>query len=352
MKQLRIGIVGTGMAFERLHWPALQQLQEQYKIVALCDRNLEWAQGWARRLGLSESDVTTDPKVLAARDDVDVVSVMVPIAENFRVAQQVAEVIANSHKGLVCEKPLAPDMEQARLARELPTKYSIPVLIAENYRYNHETRLIRQMVEEKKIGDVLYFIQNRVIDTPEDMRKSTFAAKDWRHHPDFPGGVILDTGVHDIAALHHIFGAIEQVQAYGVPQEEDFAPFSVLQANLKFRSGLIGQFTFFTAGKEMQRPLIGLRIFGTQGMIYLEERDAGTLNVAYNDGSSEQIPYEPQAGYREELLNFYNHLVHGEALESTPEIEFGDTRAMLAILRSAQDGRPIAVEREPAPAPV
>jgi site-specific recombinase XerC len=33
MKQLRLGIVGTGMAFERLHWPALQQLQEQYKEV-------------------------------------------------------------------------------------------------------------------------------------------------------------------------------------------------------------------------------------------------------------------------------------------------------------------------------
>ena len=107
---------------------------------------------------------------------------------------------------------------------------------------------------------------------------------------------------------------------------------------------MIGQFSFFCAGKEMQRPLIGLRIFGTQGMIYLEERDAGTVNIAYNDGRSEQIPYEPQAGYREELLNFYNHLVHGEPLESTPEIEFGDTHAMLAILRSAQDGQPITVE--------
>ena len=352
MKQLRLGIVGTGMAFERLHWPALQQLREQYRIVALCDRDPELAKGWARRLGLSESDVTDDPKVLAARDDVDVVSVMVPIEENFTVARQVAEVIAGSHKGLICEKPLAPDMEQARLARKLPEKYSIPVLIAENYRYNHETKLIRRIVDEKRIGDALYFIQNRVIDTPEDMRKSTFAAKEWRQHPDFPGGVILDTGVHDIAALHYVFGAIEQVQAYGVPQEEDFAPFAVLQANLKFRSGVIGQFSFFCAGKEMQRPLIGLRIFGTQGMIYLEERDAGTVNIAYNDGRSEQIPYEPQAGYREELLNFYNHLVHGEPLESTPEIEFGDTHAMLAILRSAQDGQPIPVEREPASVPM
>ena len=162
---------------------------------------------------------------------------MVPIEENFTVARQVAEVIAGSHKGLICEKPLAPDMEQARLARKLPEKYSIPVLIAENYRYNHETKLIRRIVDEKGSGDALYFIQNRVIDTPEDMRKSTFAAKEWRQHPDFPGGVILDTGVHDIAALHYVFGAIEQVQAYGVPQEEDFAPFAVLQANLKFRSG-------------------------------------------------------------------------------------------------------------------
>lgn len=350
MKQLNVGIVGTGMAFERLHWPAYQKLTDQYKIVALCDDDLEKARGWAQKLGIGEENVTQDPRELARRDDVDVIDIMVPIELNFEMTELIAQEIAHSHKGIICEKPLAPDEEQARAARELPEKYGVPILIAENYRYNDENQLLRDFVSKKHIGDTVYFILNRVIDFPQDMLKSTFAATEWRQQPEFPGGSLLDTGVHDIAALHHIFGPIEEVHAFGVPQEDAFAPYAVLQANLRFSGGVIGQFTVYTAGKEMQRPLIGLRIFGTNGMIYLEERDCGTINVAFNDGGSEQHPYKPQQGYQHELLNFYNHMTSGEPLASPPEIEFGDTQAILAILQSAKEGKPIRLRREGAPA--
>ena len=348
MRQLGVGIVGTGMAFERLHLPAYRALTEQYKLVALCNENLGEARAWADKLGVPAQNVVADPCQLARREDVDVVDIIVPIPANFKVTEKVAAAIAHSGKGIICEKPLAPTQRQAQAARKLPEKYEVPILIAENYRYNEEIQKIRQIIAEKWVGDPVYFIQNRVMDTPEEMRGNTFAATEWRHHPDFPGGVILDTGVHDMAALHHIFGPIEEVHAYGVAQDDDFAPFAALQSNIRFRSGLIGQYSFYSAGKEMQRPLIGLRILCTNGMVYLEERDCGTVNVAHNDGRSEQIPYKPQQGYYWELVNFYNHMTQGEPLQVTPEIEFGDTSTMLAILRSAQEGRPIPLELEAA----
>lgn len=343
MKQLNVGIVGTGMAFERLHLPAYQELADRYRIVALCDIDLERARRLARQLGISEHNVTNDPRSLALRDDVDVVDILVPIELNYKVTEEIASAIAGSRKGIICEKPLAPTMKQAQRARELPRKYGVPILIAENYRYNEETQHLRRMVGQNTIGDTLYFIQNRVIDFPADMVQNTFAATDWRQQPEFPGGAILDTGVHDMAALQHIFGPVEEVHAYGRPQDSPFAPFSVLQANMRFASGLIGQFTMYCAGKEMQRPLVGLRIFGTEGMLYLEERDCGVINVAYNNGQSEQIPYEPQRGFYNELLNFHKHLTEGEPLGSPPEIEFGDAQVIFAVLESARTGRPVKV---------
>lgn len=352
MKQLRVGIVGTGMAFDRLHLPAYNALTEQYKIVALCDRNLDNAKQWAAKLGIPESDVTDDPVALARRDDVDVIDIMVPIEENFKVTEQVAQAIQHTNKGIICEKPLAPTMEQARAARELPTKYGIPILIAENYRYNEEVRTIHQLLTERRVGEAVYFIQNRVMNMPEEMLQNKFAAKEWRQHPEFPGGIIFDTAVHDMAALHVYFGPVTEVHAYGVAQDDDFAPYAVLQANMLFESGFTGQFTFYSAGKEMQRPLIGLRIFCTGGMIYLEERDVGTINVAYNDGRTEQISYTPQQGYYWELLNFYNHMTKGEPLHVPPEIEFGDAETMLAILQSAKEGKAIRIQRAPVPSPV
>lgn len=348
MQQLGVGIVGTGMAFERLHLPAYRALTEQYKIVALCNENPGEAKAWASKLGVPAENVTDDPVKLARREDVDVIDIIVPIPANYQVTEKVAAAIAHADKGIICEKPLAPTRQQALAARQLPQKYGIPILIAENYRYNEEIQKIRQIIAEKWVGDPVYFLQNRVVDTPKEMRQDKFAATEWRHHPDFPGGVILDTGVHDMAALRHIFGPMEAVQASGVPQDDDFAPFAVVQANLRFHSGLIGQFTFSAAGREMQRPLVGLRIFCTNGMVFLEERDCGTINVAHNDGRSEQIPYTPQQGYYWELVDFYKHMTEGEPLQVTPEIEFGDTSAMLAIIRSAQEGKKVAVDREPA----
>lgn len=342
MKRLRVGIIGTGMAFERLHYPAYAELKEQYEIAALADRDLAKAREWAAKLNIPEESVFSDYREMLKRQDLDLFDIMVPISENYVVTEEVAR----AGKPLICEKPLAPNPEQARAHRDLPRKYGIPVMIAENYRYNEEIDLIRDMIRTEKVGKPIYFIQNRVINFPKDMRGNEFAAKEWRQHPDFPGGIILDTGVHDMAALRHFFGAVDEVYAIGVPQDDEFAPYAVLNANIRFKQGVTGQFSFFCTGPEMQRPLVGLRIFCTEGMIYLEERDCGIINVAFNDGRSEQVSYRPQRGYYNELLNFYNAAIGKEPISVTPEMEYGDAKMMFDIVRSANEKRVVRVDDE------
>lgn len=330
------------MAFERLHYPAFQELKDQYELAALCDPDTKKAMEWAGKLKIPPEMVYGDFREMIKRQDLDLFDIMVPIGENFTVT----EAAARAGKPIICEKPLAPNLEQAKAHRAIPEKYNIPVMIAENYRYNDEINMIRDFLQTEKVGKPIYFMQNRVIDFPGDMAGNKFAAKEWRQHPDFPGGIIIDTAVHDIAALRHFFGAVEEVYAAGVPQKDDFAPYAVLNSTIRFKNGITGQFTFYCAGKEMQRPFIGLRIFCTKGMIYLEERDCGTINVAYNDGTSEQVPYRPQRGYYNELLNFYNAVTGKEPIAVTPEIEYGDTKMIFDILKSANEGRIIKVDDE------
>ncbi|MCW2276611.1 Gfo/Idh/MocA family protein [Heliophilum fasciatum] len=337
MKMLNVGIVGTGMAFERLHYPAFQKLTDRYKIVALCDRDLQKAKEWARRLQLGDDAVYSDVRQMLDRTDLDIVDILVPIELNFEVTEAVAQRWRGQKKGIICEKPLAATFKQALAARELAQKYNVPIMIAENYRYNEENNLIRDLVRTRKIGDVFYFIFNRVVDFPHDMWTNDFTAREWRQHPRFPGGALLDMGVHDIAALHHILGPVEKLQAFGRPQSDDFSPYSVVMVNMRFQSGVIGNYGFFCAGKEMQRPLIGLRIFGSEGMIYLEERECGTVNVALNDGRQEQIPYTPKKGYENELINFHQALTGSEPISVTPEMAYGDMLVIEQILQSIRE---------------
>lgn len=346
MERLKVGIIGAGMAFERLHYSAYQDLKANYQIVAVCDEDKNKAMNWAKKLNLTEKDVYTDFRDLVTREDIQIIDIMVPIGLNFTVTEAVAEIIAGSKKAVICEKPLAPTLEQAEKAAGLPEKYGVAIMIAENYRYNEEPNIIRDLVHEGHIGEVDYFLWNRVLNFPEDVKKDAFPAREWRQHPDFPGGVFYDTAVHDMAAIRHIFGAIDELMAYGQRKPVTFDQLTVVNVIFKFMSGLTGSYNFYAGGKEMQRPLVGFRILGRNGEIYQEERDSGVINVANNNGNARAISYQPQRGFYNELLNFYNAYLGKEPILVTPELELGDARTVFAILESLEGETPVKVDEK------
>ncbi|MGE5571591.1 MAG: Gfo/Idh/MocA family protein [Bacteroidota bacterium] len=384
LRKLKVGIIGAGMAFERLHYPAFQRLADRYEIAALCDVDIRKAQDWAGRLGIGHEHAYSRYEDMLQREDLDVVDIMVPIELNYAVTESVARALAEkngwnnagrrtakagdtgktgteagnnkgnagSGKGIITEKPLASSMDEAYRARDLAREYGIPIMVAENYRYNQEINVIRDLVRTRRVGNAVYFIQNVATEFPVKMYGNDFYAREWRQHPRFPGGNLTDAGLHDIAALRHIFGPIARLHAFGVPQDDDFSPYAVVNVNLRFKSGVTGQFSFYPAGREIQRPLIGLRIFGEEGMIYLEERLAGTINVFHNDGRQERIPYTPYEGYYNELLNMYNALTGTEPVSVPPEMEFGDLKTIMDILKSIEEGSVVPVDQAGTYAPV
>lgn len=344
-----MGIIGTGMAFEKLHYPAYEMHSDKYEIVALCDPDRFKTEKWMRMLQLSSEDIYTDYRDMMRRSDIDAFDIMVPIELNFTVTRDVAQ----AGKPIICEKPLGANLDEIEAAKDLATRYNVPIMIAENYRYNEEVNLIADMIDQGKIGEVYYFIWNRFLDVPAEMTTAKFPAREWRQHPEFPGGVILDTGVHDMAALRHIFKDVEFVSALGKCQEEDLAPYSVMTTNMAFKSGVVGNYTFFSAGKEELKPFTGLRIFGSSGMIYLEERDCGQIQVVFKGGNTETVAYKPQRGYYNELLNFYNAFMGTAEIRVTPEVEYGDALLLLGMLKSAEENQIIYIDeiggRTPAP---
>lgn len=340
MKKIRLGVIGTGLAWERLHYPAIRELGDRYEIVALANRTKKDAEDFAKTIHLDMKNVYDDFHEMLKRDDLDAVDILVPIGQNYTVS----EAVAKAGKNFICEKPLAPNMEQAEKFLELGKKYNIKMMIAENYKYNEENNKIREIVKSGKIGDVIYFIKNNITCFPCEMTQDTYAGTEWRQHPDYAGGVFLDAAVHDIAAVRHIFGPVVCVQAFGKPQKEDFSPYLSIHTNILFKNGVTGYFTYFPSGFEPQRPPVGFRIFGTLGEIYLEDKSCGIINVAYSDGRSEQISFTPERGYYNELLNFYNALNGKEDISVTPAIEFGDTKMVFDILKSVAEQKIIYVD--------
>jgi predicted dehydrogenase len=89
---------------------------------------------------------------MVERDDLNVIDIMVPIAQN----HPVAETVARSGKAIILEKPMGASMEQAQATVDLPRQYGIQMMIAENFRYSEEFNLLRDLIQQRKMGEPVF----------------------------------------------------------------------------------------------------------------------------------------------------------------------------------------------------
>jgi len=334
-QKIKLGVIGTGMAWERLHWPALAKLSDKYEIAAVCNKTVEKAQNFANSISLPPDRAYAENQEMLARDDIDAVDVLVPISENFEVARDVL----NSGRHLIAETPFASSPEAAQELIALKNSKNLTVLVAENFRYDEENRIIKKLLIDKTLGEALGFVQVKGADFEKDRIGDTFSAKEWRQRPAFVGGIFLDGGIHDMARLRFLFGDADTVSAAGQPQEKEYCPYAMISALLRFQCGMAGQYTYFSAGSELNKPPVGLRIFCQEGEVYLERKECGKVQVFHKDGTNEEHPFTPAQGYLGELLNFWDALKNDGAIVSTPEKELGDIELIYAVLQSVKEGQ-------------
>ena len=338
MQPIKIGVIGLGKAWERLHAPAFSQMTDKFEIAAVCDINQEKAQKAANWMGLPQEAIYTDYNKMLAEAGVEAVDIIVPITENYECAR--VAIMRGMH--LIAEKPLTDTRESAWELIRLRKRMGVTMLVAENSRYEEENLIIKKLLEERRIGNPVYFIDNHVVQFQKDMiEDSTFAASPWRRDAEFTGGVFLDSGVHHVARHRFLFGDLQTLYAAGRPSEAEFAPYSALHGMFTFNENgnhITGHYSFFITGVETQAPHVGLRIFGTEGEIYLEDKHCGFINVSHKSGSHEVIEYTPGSGYYHELNNFYEALRHKKEITSTPEKALGDMEVIFNMLhQSTQD---------------
>src|SRR6476661_5788526 len=131
---VRLGLIGSGLAVEKLHWPALMNLPGKVRVVVACDIDAAKAQKVAKMAGqdLESPDCrwTTDYHEVLASDEVEAVLLSLPI---HLTAQLILEA-ARSGKHVLSEKPLAANLPHAmELAGTLRGFSNVVVEIAENY---------------------------------------------------------------------------------------------------------------------------------------------------------------------------------------------------------------------------
>lgn len=127
---LGVGIVGAGPGAAALHLPTLARLGEDFEVVHISDAGSGRAEELAARLDARWSSGVDD---LLADDRVAVVVLCSPPAEH---AAQILASVAAGKRAILCEKPLATTVDDARAAIAACRDTRTALLVGTNHLYD------------------------------------------------------------------------------------------------------------------------------------------------------------------------------------------------------------------------
>jgi len=274
--------------------------------------------------------------------DVDVVDLCVPSDLHRPMTEQAAA----AGKHVVCEKPMALNVQDAQAMIDACERAGVRLFIAHVLRFFPEYRSAADLVRNGAIGAPGVLRLKRVAYPPHAGVASWFS--DERRS----GGVVFDLMIHDLDYARLVGGPVERVYAKAIPTS-DAAPFtgtarSYVLATLRFESGAIALVeggwaypsgTFRT----------GFDLAGSDGVLEWSSDDTATIRsfLPAEDASAASVGL-PRTGaaesaYTRELRHVHHALAHDAPFEVQAEEALEAVRLAAAVRRSLDEDRPVTV---------
>lgn len=297
MKQVRIGLVGTGYigrchAIAYAQAPTVFPLDAELVLEYLAEVTPELAEKKAKEFGFKR--FTGDWRDIVQDPNVDVVDICTP---NFLHKEIALAAIANG-KHVYSEKPLALTAVDAKLMYEAAKQAGVKTLVGFNYIKNPTTQLAREIIANGEIGEVIHFYGTH----NEDYLASENTPLDWHCVKEKAGlGALGDLAAHIVQMsqyllgqdIHSVIGDMQTViktrpnpnnlQERLAVENEDQAT-----ALVRFANGCMGtiETSRIACGRKMGLSYV---ITGTKGTItYTQERMAELKLYLHDENPARQ----------------------------------------------------------------
>ncbi len=329
---IRLALIGAGLFAREAHIPALVALQDQYQVVAIASRTLESAQARAAEIPYTV-ETTTDIPALLDHDDIEVVNVVLPI----QVQPPVLEQVIRSGKHIISEKPIARTLTEGQHMIDLHTSSSL-WMVAENFRYQSGYMKAAELLKADAIGKPI--LANWVLYLPLNPGDKYYETA-WRRGGDFPGGFLLDGGVHRVAALRLMLGEIRRVHSFATLSRPDCPPLNTIAANLEFENGCIGNYSETYGAAPGAAYTTRITISGTDGLMQVDDGQV----IITRDGETRTIDAPGAPNVQAELAAFADSIRNGAPHRGTPQQAMQDVAVVEALLHAAETGQTTDVQR-------
>ena len=199
MEKVRVAIVGSEFA-AGLHVRALKRCPYA-EVVAACSIDAPSLKRFVKANNIPNK--YDDYNKMFARDDVDLVSLCVP---NF-LHKQVGIAALAAGKHIICEKPLATTIADAKALIRAAQKYGRKLMYAEDWLNAPAILRAKEIIDQGGIGDVLYI---KAKETHNGSHSIYAQRKEY-----CGGGAMIHLGIHPMAFIRWLAGS-EIVEVAGM----------------------------------------------------------------------------------------------------------------------------------------
>ena len=304
------------------------------EIVSVMSTNAERGRAYADAQGIAKSVTTLADLV----NDPDIDAVYISTTNELHRDQALAAAKAGKH--ILCEKPLAMSLEDAR-GMVKAAKDAGVVMATNHHLRNAATHgAMRAAIKAGRIGKPLSARVFHAVYLPPHLQG-------WRlDKPEAGGGVILDITVHDADTLRFVLDA-NPVEAIAFSQAGGMGKAGLEDAVmgvLRFENGVIAQ---FHDGFTTKYAETGLEVHGTDGSLIgrnvMSQRAAGTVTLRDANGEQE-LPLDHRNLYETALAAFHAAIAGKGQPSATGEDGVWSLATGLAVVEAARTGRTVSIE--------
>ena len=265
MRDLRGGLIGCGFfAHNQMHgWKEVNGAE----IAAVCDTDAERAEGFAREFGAT---AYTDAERMLREASLDFVDVVTQPGSH----RPLVELAAAHRLPVICQKPLAASLEDARAMVAACERAGIPFMVHENFRWQPAMRALKQVSQE---SGALFFGRVQFRSGYDPYVNQPYLAED-------PRFIIADLGVHLLDLARFFFGEAASLTCHTQRVNPCIKGEDVATILLKMQSGAVCLVDMSYASKTTFDPFpqTFIAMEGAQGRAELGPR----FRITKDDGNS------------------------------------------------------------------
>ena len=342
-------LVGAGNVSVN-HLLAWQKIP-QAKILAIADPDLVNAHDRGAEFGISDSRVYPSLEALLAHEtELDFVDITAPPDSHLPLVETAAA------RGLhvLCQKPFAPSLKEARQMIAICEEAGVLLDINENWRWRPWYRQIRQILHSGKIGQPIYarIFGHNSSWLPDRIRPGN-------RFYTWPRVILYDFGLHYIDVLRFLFGQPQRVYARlaGLNKKLMGEDRAIVMLEYERLTAIVdlswSSFSPWGHPNRTKNLVEDLRIEGERGTIELvpnpERGDLIRLTDVSGKGEKNLYDDNPFDLYIGSYVSAQSHFIRCLRDGKTPETVASDNinslGVMLAAYQAAETGQVVDIAR-------